>query len=70
MAKTRRKKAAPKAEPKKEEKERFLSWFMSKVTAKKLKAYQHDEVKEYFRAIKLDTNEESKGKYDKAFERF
>lgn len=64
------KKTTKKIETKSPEKERFLAWFMSKVSQKKLQSHQEMEVKEYFRAIELNTDKEDIGKYEKAFEKF
>ena len=69
-----RKKAAKKAEApkveKKAEKQRFESWFASKLSSGELKAHQVREVKAFFKAMKLDTKQEEKGKYEEIFKKF
>ena len=76
MAKKAKKKTSKRAKTvieevlKEAEKESFMSWFASKMCAKLLKPHQQEELKAFFRDMKLDPNQEEKGKYDKAFDKF
>jgi len=70
--KTATKGSGKKTEAKKQEtqKESFTAWFARKLSAKALKSHQFEEVKEYFRALKLNIDIEDMGKYDKAFKSY